>query len=159
MQTYEQMKAHIDHVIAREREALFALNGWIFDKHELSCREYETSQRVVDFLRDKGYTVEYPFYGIDTAFFAAMPGRQPRGRKIAILTEYDALPDVGHACGHCLETVPHDVAIHQREFAAYMTTERAYHSLQTGAKIIAYHCARIFSDGELFRRMKEDFDR
>ena len=61
MQTYEQMKAHIDHVIARERDALFALNSWIFDKHELSCQEYETSQRVVDFLRDKGYTVEYPF--------------------------------------------------------------------------------------------------
>ena len=59
----------------------------------------------------------------------------------------------------CLETVPHEIAIHQREFAAYMTTERAYQSLQTGAKIIAYHCARIFSDEDLFRRMKEDFNR
>jgi len=100
--TYEEMKAHVSAQIELHRDELFALNKWIFDKHEVSCQEFETSARVVEYLRGKGFTVEYPFAGIETAFFASRSGGRTRGRKVAILTEYDALPEVGHACGHCL---------------------------------------------------------
>lgn len=100
MRTYEEYKQHIEQVIQQYRQELFALNCWIFDKHELSCQEFETSAKVVAYLREKGFSVEYPFMDIETAFFAAKGTGKPHSRKIAILTEYDALPDVGHACGH-----------------------------------------------------------
>lgn len=75
------MKAHIDHVIAREREALFALNGWIFDKHELSCQEYETSQRVVDFLRDKAIRWNIPSTASTPLSSPPCPAGSPGGGK------------------------------------------------------------------------------
>ncbi len=102
MRTYEELQAHVNAQIARYRDELFALNTWIHDKKELSCREFETSERVVEYLRSKGFTAEYPFAGIETAFFASRPGAAPHSRRIAILAEYDALPEIGHACGHCL---------------------------------------------------------
>ena len=102
MRTYDELKAAAYGVIESEKDELFELNKWIFDKKELSCQEYETSAKLVETLRSKGFTVEYPYAGLETAFFAAKPTGTAHGRKIAILTEYDALPGVGHACGHCL---------------------------------------------------------
>ena len=77
------------------------LNNWIADHPEVSGEEYETSKRLVETLRDHGYDVEYPFDGMETAF-RGIYGANDHKYKIAILTEYDALPEIGHACGHCL---------------------------------------------------------
>jgi amidohydrolase len=53
----------------------------------------------VDLLKEAGFDVEYPFAGIPTAF----RGRKGKGGpKVALLVEYDALPGIGHACGHNL---------------------------------------------------------
>lgn len=98
----DELKSQINTVIEREKDELFSLNRWIFDRPEISGQEFETSRKVVEYLREKGFTVEYPFAGIETAFSAVRPGTAPHGRRIAILTEYDALPELGHACGHSL---------------------------------------------------------
>ncbi|MBR5756625.1 MAG: M20 family metallopeptidase [Firmicutes bacterium] len=99
---YQELKKHVTDVIKANKDEYFELNKWIFDKKELSGEEYETSAKMVQLLKDKGFTVEYPYAGFDTAYFAAFPTGRTHKRKIAILTEYDALPEVGHACGHCL---------------------------------------------------------
>ena len=52
---------------------------------------------LVDFLRDAGFEVEYPAYGLDTAFAARIGSEGPH---VIICAEYDALPRIGHACGH-----------------------------------------------------------
>lgn len=101
MKDYKSLKEQIDQVIRQERNALIALNDDLADHPELSGQEYESSRKIVELLRARGYEVEYPFAGFDTAF-RAIAGENNHKHKIAIMAEYDALPEIGHACGHCL---------------------------------------------------------
>ncbi|MFV1971117.1 MAG: M20 family metallopeptidase [Acidimicrobiia bacterium] len=80
----------------REAE-LQALSQWMYDNPETGYVEYNTSRRMVDILSEAGFDVEYPAYGIDTAFAARIGTSGP---KVIVCAEMDALPEVGHACGH-----------------------------------------------------------
>jgi amidohydrolase len=73
------------------------ISHWMYHNPEIAFEEFNTSARLVEFLRDKGFEVEYPAFGLDTAF-AARTGTD--GPEVVICAEYDALPEVGHACGH-----------------------------------------------------------
>jgi amidohydrolase len=73
------------------------ISHWMYDNPETAFEEHNTSARLVAFLRDQGFAVEYPSFGLDTAF-AARAGNS--GPEVVICAEYDALPEVGHACGH-----------------------------------------------------------
>lgn len=75
-----------------------ALSDYLGHNPELPAEEYGSSKKIVSLLRKQGMEVEYPYMGIPTAFCAQMGN--PDAPKVAILIEYDALPDVGHACGH-----------------------------------------------------------
>jgi len=101
MKKYEEIKQYIDQVIEKERNTLIDLNDDLADHPELSGQEYESSRKMVELLREREYEVEYPFAGFDTAF-RAITGENNHRHKIAIMAEYDALPEIGHACGHCL---------------------------------------------------------
>ena len=98
---YEVHKALIDREIESHLAELIALNDNLADHPEVSGQEVETSRKLVELLRGHGYTVEHPYAGLPTAF-RAVYGADCHSHKIAILTEYDALPEIGHACGHCL---------------------------------------------------------
>ncbi|MDH5373744.1 MAG: amidohydrolase, partial [Acidimicrobiia bacterium] len=76
---------------------LQTISQWMYDNPETGFEEFETSAKLSSFLADHGFEVEYPAYGLDTAF-AARAGN--RGPEVVICAEYDALPGVGHACGH-----------------------------------------------------------
>lgn len=101
MMNYEECKKAIDRGIEANLTDLIALNDDLADNPEVSGKELETSRKIVELLRGRGYRVEYPFAGRSTAF-RAVYGTGGHGRKIALLTEYDALAEIGHACGHCL---------------------------------------------------------
>lgn len=73
------------------------ISKWLYENPELAFQEHESSARLVEFLADNGFEVEYPSFGMDTAF-AARAGTE--GPEVIICAEYDALPEVGHACGH-----------------------------------------------------------
>ena len=98
---YHELKERIYSEIEKNKAELTALNDDIADHPEISGEEYETSKKIVKLLDKHGYHTEYPFAGLDTAF-KAVYGDNNHKYKIAILTEYDALPEIGHACGHCL---------------------------------------------------------
>ncbi len=98
---YNVLKKRIDDTILNYRDELTELNDYIADHPEISGEEYETSKKIVELLRNKGFEVESPFANYDTAF-KGIYGKNNHTHKIAILTEYDALPEIGHACGHCL---------------------------------------------------------
>ena len=66
---------------------------------EIGSEEYESSKLLVEILREHGFQVEYPYMGMETAFKAVIHGKEG-GPTVAILSEYDALPGVGHGCGH-----------------------------------------------------------
>lgn len=101
MKTYIELKEIIDQEIEKEKKTLIALNDDLADHPEVSGQEYESSRKIVELLNSRGYEVEYPFAGFDTAFRAIYGGNQHK-HKIALMVEYDALPEIGHACGHCL---------------------------------------------------------
>ncbi|MGH3650089.1 MAG: M20 family metallopeptidase [Acidimicrobiia bacterium] len=70
---------------------------WMYENPELGDEEFESSARLAGFLQEHGFEVRYPAYGLDTAFEANVGSSGPR---VVICAEYDALPQVGHACGH-----------------------------------------------------------
>jgi amidohydrolase len=73
------------------------LSQWMYDNPELGHEEFETSREMAEMLSAGGFEVEYPAYGLDTAF-AARAGSS--GPEVIICAEMDALPEVGQACGH-----------------------------------------------------------
>jgi amidohydrolase len=75
------------------------LSEFIYNNPEMGYEEFKSSAAHVDLLRSKGFTVEYPYLGMATAFRAEYRSAKP-GPVIAYLSEYDALPGVGHGCGH-----------------------------------------------------------
>ncbi|CAI8011745.1 Peptidase M20 domain-containing protein 2 [Geodia barretti] len=54
------------------------------------------------FLEQQNFQVERGIGGVETAFRATIPGGSGDGPTIAVLAEYDALPEIGHGCGHNL---------------------------------------------------------
>ncbi len=75
------------------------ISKWLYENPEIAYEERASSARLVEFLRGNGFAVEYPAWGLETAFDARVGGEGP---EVVICAEYDALPEVGHACGHNL---------------------------------------------------------
>lgn len=82
-----------------QAEALIGLSHEIHKNPETAFKEYKSSKLLTGFLRKRGFQAETGIGGLDTAFMAVKEGKQP-GPRIAFLAEYDALPGIGHACGH-----------------------------------------------------------
>ena len=80
------------------REELLRLSHGIHAKPELAFEEREAVALLSESIRQSGLEVETGAYGLETAF-AAEFGSGDAG-CVAILAEYDALPEIGHACGH-----------------------------------------------------------
>lgn len=99
--SYEELKSEIMRNVEAGKAELSRLNDAIADHPELSGEEFETSRMITELLKSKGFRVEMPFDGIETAFLATYgPGNHKH--KVAVMAEYDALPGIGHGCGHCL---------------------------------------------------------
>lgn len=84
-------------VLDRHREALVGLSHAIAADPELAYQEHRAMERCAALLDAAGLDVERGAYGLPTAF-AARGGAG--SRHVVLCAEYDALPEVGHACGH-----------------------------------------------------------
>lgn len=98
MNTYDQLKQQLYDYIKLYSDECIAFSDDLGLHPEISGEEYKSSKKLATLLNDRGFTVEYPFAGIPTAFKAVSDNGS--SRNICILAEYDALPDIGHACGH-----------------------------------------------------------
>lgn len=78
---------------------LQAINQYIYDHPELGHQEFLACKKHVDFLKTNGFVVEENFLGMATAFKAVYESDK-QGLTIAVMGEYDALPGIGHGCGH-----------------------------------------------------------
>ena len=76
---------------------LIELSHRIHAHPELAFEEHKASQWATEVLASHGFTIQTKVAGMDTAFVAEAGSGD---LHIAICAEYDALPDVGHACGH-----------------------------------------------------------
>ncbi len=66
---------------------------------ELGFAEHEACRLQLELLRSQGFRITSPYGGLDTAYRADFGIGEP---VFAIMCEYDALPEIGHACGHNL---------------------------------------------------------
>ena len=94
----EEKKRLCQKVDALEAE-MTRLSLALHARPELGNEEYEAAQLLTDASRMQGFHVTQGAAGLPTAFLAK---RGDSGPKIAFLAEYDALPGLGHACGHNL---------------------------------------------------------
>ncbi|KAJ9145511.1 Peptidase M20 domain-containing protein 2 [Pleurostoma richardsiae] len=82
-------------------EDLRRLNLAIWNNPEIMFQEFKACKLLTEWLQNRGWSVKSEVYGIETAFearFSVVPG----GRTVCYNAEYDALPGLGHACGHNL---------------------------------------------------------
>ena len=77
---------------------LWELASFLHANPELSCQEFEAHRHLTAFLHEHGFDIGRGVPNLPTAF-VAMPER-PASPMVAFIAEYDALPDLGHACGH-----------------------------------------------------------
>ncbi|NGZ74527.1 M20 family metallopeptidase [Saccharibacillus alkalitolerans] len=82
-------------------DELKEIAAYIARNPELGNEEFKASARLRQALTGHGFDVEAPVLGIETAFIGTFASDKP-GPTVALLCEYDALPEIGHACGHHL---------------------------------------------------------
>lgn len=75
---------------------------FIHEHPELGSQEFEAVQRLTGLLEKHGFSVERGIAGLKTAFRATYTLNGTSTPTVAYLAEYDALPEMGHACGHNL---------------------------------------------------------
>ena len=95
-----ELKREVCDAIEASRDALLRLSHEIHAHPELAFEERRAAALLIAALRDAGLSVEPGAYGLETAFAAEFGS--DRGPRVALLAEYDALPGIGHACGHNL---------------------------------------------------------
>ena len=99
----QQLKQRACEAIDRRASELIATADWIHAHPEIGHQEVESSKRLVGMLEASGIPVDMGTAGMATAFKAELQtARRQERPRIAILAEYDALPGLGHGCGHNL---------------------------------------------------------
>lgn len=91
----------IEEKVLALRDELETLANNIHDNPELGMEEFKACKWQCDLLKKYRFSVEEGFCGMSTAFDAVYRGNAA-GPKIGMLSEYDALPELGHGCGHNL---------------------------------------------------------
>ncbi len=100
---YEERKAVFDAKAGQCLSRCRALAVWLGEHPEISRQEKESCARAAALLREEGFAVEEELAGVPYSFRTVkLPEGKHFTHKMAILTEYDALPGLGHACGHNL---------------------------------------------------------
>src|SRR5258705_7271834 len=95
----DQAKTRVAETVDRLADELERISHQIHANPELCFEEHKAAGWLADFLDRQGAAVERGVGGLPTAFRATIAGAGP-GPTIAIMAEYDALPNIGHACGH-----------------------------------------------------------
>ena len=92
----------VTHAIESRREKLVGISLDIHAHPELNYQEHHAAAVLADTLERHGFAVERGVGGVETAFRGTIQGGKGHGPTVAVLAEYDALPDIGHGCGHNL---------------------------------------------------------
>src|ERR671937_503308 len=98
----QQLKERVCQAVDRNAAELIETADWIHAHPEIGHQEVEASRRLKRLLESAGIPVETGTAGMATAFKAELGGKHGARPRIAILAEYDALPGLGHGCGHNL---------------------------------------------------------
>ncbi|MCA1038068.1 M20 family metallopeptidase [Bacillus infantis] len=121
------MKQIIQNEIEKNKQEFINISTYIGENPELGHEEFKSSAILIETLEKHGFSVEKGTCGLPTAFRAVYDSGIA-GAAIGLMAEYDALPEVGHACGHNL--------IGTMAIAAGIGLSKAVG--ETGGKVIVY---------------------
>src|SRR5438105_12748423 len=105
---------------------LIALSRQIYGAPELAYKEFKAVAAIERLLKKYGHQMERPYGGLETAFRSRIGPKT--GPFVALLAEYDALPEVGHGCGHNL--------IAMSTVGAYLLAAQQAKDLKLGIELI-----------------------
>ncbi len=97
----ENTKKEIANNVDSIADDLIELSKRLKENPEIGFEEYKAQKWLTEFLKQKGFNVEKGIASLETSFRARYICGNG-GPKIAFLCEYDALPEIGHGCGHNL---------------------------------------------------------
>ncbi|CVK96234.1 hypothetical protein FPRO06_11842 [Fusarium proliferatum] len=95
----EDVRNTIDTYIKGLSDELYTLNKQIHDEPEIAFQESKAQTHISNFLEKQGHAVQRGAYNLPTSLESIYGSK---GRCVNFNAEYDALPDLGHACGHNL---------------------------------------------------------
>lgn len=93
------MKELILKEVENLKQKLWEINDYIYDNPEVGNKEFKAVRKLTEFLEENSFNVEIGILNKPTAFKATYKSNK-EGPNIAYLCEYDALPEIGHGCGH-----------------------------------------------------------
>ncbi len=94
------MYTKINEMIEKNLDQYMQMVQYMYDNPELGFKEYKAQQIMVEYLKNAGFEVETNI-AVETDFIATYKSDK-EGPVMAFMCEYDALPEVGHGCGHNL---------------------------------------------------------
>jgi amidohydrolase len=97
-----KLKERVCQIVDQRAAELIETADWIHAHPEIGHQEVEASRRLSSLLASAGIPVEMGTAGMATAFKAQLGSDAVQRPRVAILAEYDALPGLGHGCGHNL---------------------------------------------------------
>ena len=81
------------------KDRLVKISEFMYHNPELGNKEFKSVEQLISLLEENNFEIEKEFLGLETAFRAVYDSNKP-GLTVGYLCEYDALPDIGHGCGH-----------------------------------------------------------
>ncbi|WIV13541.1 M20 family metallopeptidase [Proteiniborus sp. MB09-C3] len=100
----EQLMKEIIDEIEDKKQELIETSKYIWNNPEIGYEEFKAKDILISVLEKEGFEIQRDVGNVATAFTAVKKGKG-EGPRIAIMSEYDALPEIGHACGHNLFSV------------------------------------------------------
>jgi amidohydrolase len=101
MDRIDRLEQRVVAEIDARRDELIRIADTIHANPEIGFQEFESAALLSGKLEENGFVVERGVADLETAFVATLAGRDG-GPTVVFLAEYDALPGLGHACGHNL---------------------------------------------------------
>ena len=94
----------VDDYLQANSETFNNISRQLWERPELMYEEHFAHQLITNFLEERGFQVERSYCKVPTAFraeykFGKSSSETERVPTVAVLCEYDALPEIGHACG------------------------------------------------------------
>jgi amidohydrolase len=98
----EETKSKICNEVDSLSDSLFDISQYLLDNPETAYQEVKACEHLSGKMEEFGFQVERGVGNVETAFLARPVGCTPSRPTVAIMAEYDALPKIGHGCGHNL---------------------------------------------------------
>ena len=98
----DKLKERIGREVESLADDLFAVSDFLLANPEIAYQEFKARDYLSRMLEQKGFEVEKGVGNVETSFLARPADCKPSRPTVAILAEYDALPKIGHGCGHNL---------------------------------------------------------